>query len=115
MTTLVSTKYPAQLVAYSNSELNPDCVNFLEMSHALLYGHPVLDILTTLLGLATEHGRKFGQSIAYDGNVGEVWLDCAKSARRMLDGDYGKIDNGCAEWYYDHVCTFAGYDAKEIY
>lgn len=113
MAKLTSTKYPT-VASHANDILKEGTVSWDHMRKALILGHPILDILSALMNMACDHGRKYGRSIAYDGVLGDYWIAIAKNARRMLDGDFGPIDNGCVEWYFWHVTSYAGFTEQEV-
>ena len=110
---LVSTKYPI-VASHANDTLEPGTISWRDMRRALTLGHPILDILSALEDMATSHVRRYDDTIAQDGVIGDYWLTTARNARHMLNGEFGPIDNGCVEWYFWHVVTSAGFTEAEV-
>jgi len=108
-----SLKYP-DLASHASEVLMRGTIAADHMRRVLYLGHPILDILATLLRMAEGYESRYESSIAGDYVLGECWIDTAIGAKRMLDGDFGAIDNGCAEWFFWHVCEIAGFDRDDV-
>lgn len=86
----------------------------LAIQHAGHYGHPILETVDALLRAAQVYRTRFGAPIAEDYVLGPYWLDSIKNARRLLDGDFGPLDNGTVEAIFWRAMGIAGFQESAL-
>jgi hypothetical protein len=82
------------------------------LQHAVTYQQPLLTAMDALLRAAKDYSERFDSKLADDYVLGPPWLDAIKGVRRLLDGDFGPIDNGTVEAIFWRALAIAGYNER---
>lgn len=75
---------------------------------------PIVNVLTVLDSYDRQHVTRFGSGLARDYVLGAAWLEIAKAARTLLNGDLGRLDGGSLDKILLDLIRTAGFDENEL-
>jgi len=75
---------------------------------------PIVNLLTVLDSYDRQHVTRFGSAVANDYILGAAWLEIAKAARTLLNGDLGRLDAGSLDKTILDLVETAGFSEEEL-
>ena len=75
---------------------------------------PIVNLLKVLDTYDRQHVTQFGSAVANDYVLGAAWLEIARAARTLLNGDLGRLDGGSLDKILLDLIRTAGFDENEL-
>ena len=75
---------------------------------------PIINLLKVLDTYEREHSSRYDSAIANDYILGAAWLEIAKSARTLLNGELGRLDAGTLDGILLDMIVTAGFSESDL-
>jgi hypothetical protein len=75
---------------------------------------PTVKLFAYLAGAIEPHYERYGSKLADDYILGAAWLEIAKQARVLLNGELGRLDGGTLDKALYSLAQVAGFKAVEL-
>ena len=97
---MISTSW---LTRHMNAMLNPTGIEA-----------PTVILFDYLAGAIEPHYERYGSKLADDYILGAAWLEIAKQARVLLNGELGRLDGGTLDKALYSLAQVAGFEAADL-
>jgi hypothetical protein len=75
---------------------------------------PIINLLKVLDTYERNHVTRYDSAIANDYALGAAWLEIAKSARTLLNGELGRLDAGTLDGILLDMIVTAGFSESDL-